>query len=55
MGKQKKNHKLKANGLDVEFSQELADQNDLQAQSRAQAAKQRVVAKQKRILIIFIK
>ena len=47
MGLQKKNHKLKAKGLDVEFSQELADQDDLEAQARSQAAKQRVTAKQK--------
>ncbi|MBB6447825.1 YfhD family protein [Bacillus benzoevorans] len=46
MGVKKKNHKLKAKGLDVEFSQELADQDDLQAQARALAAKQRVQAAQ---------
>lgn len=30
-----------ANGLDVEYSSELADQNDLEAQARAQAADRR--------------
>jgi hypothetical protein len=48
MGLKKKNHKLKANGLDVEYSQELADQDDLEAQARALAAKQRVKAKQRK-------
>jgi hypothetical protein len=37
-----KNMKLKANGKDVEFNQELADQADLEAQARANAANQRV-------------
>jgi hypothetical protein len=46
MGKKRKNRRLKANGIDVEFSQELADQDDLKAQARSQAAKQRVKAKQ---------
>ncbi len=46
MGKRRKNHRLKANGIDVEFSQELADQADLEAQARSQEAKQRVKAKQ---------
>jgi hypothetical protein len=44
---QKKNRKLKADGLDIEFSQELADQDDLEAQERSQAAKQRVKQKKK--------
>jgi YfhD-like protein len=30
-----------ANGLDVEYSSELADQDDLEAQARAQAADRR--------------
>jgi hypothetical protein len=30
-----------ANGLDVEYSSELADQNDLEANARAQAADRR--------------
>jgi hypothetical protein len=30
-----------AKGLDVEYSSELADQNDLEAQARAQAADRR--------------
>nr|WP_295971353.1 YfhD family protein [uncultured Bacillus sp.] len=42
MGIRRKNHKLKAKGIDVEFSQELADQDDLKAQTRALAAKHRV-------------
>jgi len=33
---------LKSDGNDVEFSQELADQADLEAQARANAANQRV-------------
>ncbi|MBO8178639.1 MAG: YfhD family protein [Bacillus sp. (in: Bacteria)] len=32
----------KSDGYDVEFSQELADQEDLEAQARANAANQRV-------------
>lgn len=48
MGLKKKNYKLKAKGIDVEFSQELADQDDLKAQARALAARQRVKAKQNR-------
>ncbi|MFJ7976843.1 YfhD family protein [Peribacillus sp. JNUCC 23] len=36
----------KSDGLDIEFSQELADHDDLEAQQRSQAADKR--AKQKR-------
>jgi hypothetical protein len=32
---------MKHDGLDVEFSQELADQNDLEAQKRSDAADMR--------------
>ena len=46
MEKKRRNHKLKADGIDVEFSQELADQDDLEAQERSMEAKQRVKAKQ---------
>lgn len=37
-----KNMKLEANGTDAEFNQEFADQADLEAQARANAANQRV-------------
>lgn len=33
---------LKSDGIDVEYSRELADQEDLEAQARANAANQRV-------------
>ena len=33
---------MKSDGLDVEFSKELADQADLEAQARSNAANQRV-------------
>lgn len=36
---------MKSDGYDVEYSQELADQADLEAQARANAANQRVKAK----------
>ena len=36
---------MKSDGIDVEFSQEVADQADLEAQARANAANQRVKAK----------
>ena len=36
---------LKSDGIDEEFSQELADQTDLEAQARANAANQRVQMK----------
>lgn len=38
---------MKSDGIDVEFSQELADQADLEAQARANAANQRVKQKSK--------
>ncbi|MBU8880589.1 YfhD family protein [Bacillus sp. FJAT-29790] len=36
---------MKSDGIDVEYSQELADQEDLEAQARANAANQRVQLK----------
>jgi hypothetical protein len=33
---------MKSDGIDVEFSQELADHEDLEAQARSNAANQRV-------------
>ncbi|WML51291.1 YfhD family protein [Neobacillus sp. PS3-12] len=38
---------LKSDGIDVEYSQELADQSDLEAQARSNAANQRVKVKRK--------
>ncbi|MDP4106294.1 MAG: YfhD family protein [Bacillota bacterium] len=38
---------LKSDGIDVEYSQELADRADLEAQARANAANQRVKTKRK--------
>ncbi|MDQ0231734.1 YfhD family protein [Metabacillus malikii] len=39
---------LKRDGIDEEFSRELADSNDIEAQARAKAADQRQKAKAKR-------
>nr|WP_263323089.1 YfhD family protein [Neobacillus sp. Marseille-Q6967] len=39
---------MKSDGYDVEYSQELADQEDLEALARANAANQRVKNKTKR-------
>lgn len=39
---------MKSDGVDEEYSAELADQEDLEAQARANAANQRVKAKTKR-------
>lgn len=39
---------MKSDGIDEEFSAELADQADLEAQARANAANQRVKGKQRR-------
>ncbi|MGE6258225.1 YfhD family protein [Heyndrickxia sporothermodurans] len=36
---------LKSDGIDVEYSSELADQADLEAQERSNAAKQRAKTK----------
>ncbi|HLO11011.1 MAG TPA: YfhD family protein [Pseudoneobacillus sp.] len=36
---------LKSDGIDVEYSQELSDQADLEAQARSNAANQRVTGK----------
>ena len=38
---------LKSDGIDEEYSSELADQEDLEAQARANAANQRVKTKKK--------
>lgn len=38
---------MKSDGVDVEFSQELADQDDLEAQARSKAAKKRAKRKKK--------
>ncbi|MED4206550.1 YfhD family protein [Neobacillus mesonae] len=38
---------MKSDGNDVEFSQEIADQADLEAQARANAANQRVRSRKK--------
>jgi len=38
---------FKSDGVDEEFSRELADQDDLEAQARAEAANQRVKQKNK--------
>jgi hypothetical protein len=38
---------LKRDGIDVEYSSELADQEDLEAQARSNAANQRVRANRK--------
>jgi hypothetical protein len=38
---------LKSDGIDEEYSRELADQEDLEAQARANAANQRVKARKK--------
>lgn len=39
---------LKRDGVDQEFSQELADQEDIEAQARSKAANQRQKASKKR-------
>jgi hypothetical protein len=43
----KKQKNITPDGLDVEFSQELADQDDLEAQARSQAADKRAKARKK--------
>ena len=40
-----KQKNIKPDGLDVEFSQELADQDDLEAQARSKAADERAKAR----------
>lgn len=47
MGKKKKqrNKDMVSDGRDIEFSQELADQEDLEAQARSQAADRRAKSK----------
>lgn len=39
---------MKSDGIDEEFSAELADQTDLEAQARAEAANQRVKKRKKK-------
>lgn len=39
---------MKSDGIDVEYSRELADQEDLEAQARSNAANQRVNAKRRK-------
>ncbi|KOP70920.1 hypothetical protein J2Z40_003275 [Cytobacillus eiseniae] len=39
---------MKSDGIDEEYSAELADQADLEAQARANAANQRVKGKQRK-------
>ncbi|MDQ0200682.1 YfhD family protein [Neobacillus ginsengisoli] len=39
---------LKSDGIDVEYSQEIADHADLEAQARANAANQRVNTKRRK-------
>ncbi|MBN8202491.1 YfhD family protein [Bacillus sp. CMF12] len=39
---------MKSDGIDVEFNRELADQEDLEAMARSNAANQRVKNSQKR-------
>jgi|GEM_PF-4909312 len=36
---------MKSNGQDVEYSEELADRDDLEAKARAEAANRRVASK----------
>jgi hypothetical protein len=48
MGKAKKQKNIVSDGLDVEFSEELADNADLEAQARANAADQRAKRKKKK-------
>ncbi|MGO4889816.1 YfhD family protein [Anaerobacillus sp. MEB173] len=46
MGKKnRKNNTPEPDGLDVEYSSELADHNDLEAQARAEAADKRAKGK----------
>ncbi|WP_082686217.1 YfhD family protein [Bacillus coahuilensis] len=53
MGKKHKNNlpqtpkQFKSDGIDEEYSRELADQEDLEAQARANAANQRATATKK--------
>ncbi|WP_026581735.1 YfhD family protein [Bacillus sp. J33] len=39
---------MKSDGIDVEFNRELADQEDLEAMARSNAANQRVKNRQRR-------
>jgi YfhD-like protein len=46
--KNQQNKNIKPDGLDIEFSQELADQDDLEAQARSKAADERAKARNKK-------
>lgn len=48
MKRANKQKEIKSDGLDVEFSQEVADNADLEAQARAKAADERAKRKSKR-------
>ncbi|WP_428909535.1 YfhD family protein [Niallia sp. Krafla_26] len=48
MAKKKQQKNIIPDGLDIEFSQELADQDDLKAQTRAKAADQRAKSRKKK-------
>lgn len=48
MGKAKKQKQIVSDGLDVEFSQEVADHADMEAQARSDAADQRAKRKKKK-------
>ncbi|MCQ6277215.1 YfhD family protein [Bacillus sp. V3B] len=48
MGKANKQKTIVPDGLDVEFSQEVADNADIEAQARADAADQRAKHKKKK-------
>lgn len=45
MGRKNKHKNKASDGIDVEFSQELADQNDMEAQARSDAANKRAKKK----------
>ena len=46
--KSQKQKNIKPDGLDIEFSQELADQDDLEAQARSKAADERAKSRKKK-------
>lgn len=48
MAKKKKQKNITPDGLDIEFSQELADQDDIEAQERAAAADKRAKGRKKK-------
>ena len=47
MAKKEKQKNITPDGRDVEFSEELADQADLDAEARSRAANERVKARKK--------